>query len=91
MKVTKKDNKSAQEWMSRLCPRQQIGNYNECARMLAEQFIHGLDENGMIIEILRKVSTLEGNNDAMSERVLLWAPNIEAQRAQKEVLNNIRG
>ena len=53
-------------------------------------FIHGLDDEGMISEILRKVSALEDINDATSERVLIWALQVEAQRVQKEVLDSIK-
>ena len=44
----------------------------------------------MINEILREVSTLEVIEFATMERVLLWAQRVEAQMAQKVVLNNIK-
>ena len=37
-----------------------------------QQFIHGLDNNGMIGQILRKVSTPDDIDDASSKLVLLW-------------------
>ena len=44
----------------------------------------------MINEMLREVSTLENIDAAPSEQILLWAQRVEAQRAQKEVLDNIK-
>ena len=52
--------------------------------------MHGLDHKGMISEIPREVSVLQDINDTTSDRVLLWAQRVEAQRAQKEALENIK-
>ena len=41
-------------------------------RLLTEQFINGLNENGMINEIPEEVAILEDIDDATSEHVLLW-------------------
>ena len=43
----------------------------------------------MISEILREMSALEYINDATNERILLWAQRVEAQRVQKEALDNM--
>ena len=56
---------------------------------MAEQFISGLNDNGMINEILKIVDTLEDIEDATSKFVFLWACRIEAQRVQKLALNDI--
>ena len=64
--------------------------YNKYDRRLTEQFIHGLDDEGMISEILREVSALENINDTTSKWVPLWAQRVEAQRAQKNALDNIK-
>ena len=39
----------------------------EYDRKLTEQFIHGLDDKGMISEILREMSALEDINDVTNE------------------------
>ena len=44
----------------------------------------------MISEILREISTLEDIDDVTSKRVILWAQRMDAQRAQKEALSNIK-
>ena len=54
--------------------RWQESEYKEYNRLLTEQFLNGPDNEGMINEILRKVSTWEGIDDATGKRVLLWAP-----------------
>ena len=58
--------------------------------MLTEQFIGQLNDGGMIDEILKEVAILEDIEDTMSERVLLFTCRVEAQRAQKSVLNDIK-
>ena len=65
-------------------------DYCKCDRRLVKQFIYGLDSEGMISEILRQVSVLEEIDDGTSEWVLLWVQWVEAQRAQKEELDNIK-
>ena len=47
-------------------------DYDEYDRRITEQFIHVLDDEGMVSQILREVSVLEDINDATSEWVLLW-------------------
>ena len=61
-------------------------DYNKYDRILTEQFIHGLDNEGIIIEILREVSLLEDIDEATSEWVLLWTQRVEAQGTPKEAL-----
>ena len=52
-----------------------------------EQFILGLDDVGMISEIMREVSVLEDINYAISEWVLLRAQN---GRGPKNIKGSIR-
>ena len=77
--------------MGRLWSKATDCNYKEYVRLLTDQFIHGLDNEVMISEILRKVSPLEDIDDIMSKRELLWTWRGEVQRAQKEALNNMKG
>ena len=65
-------------------------DYKEYERDQTEEFSSGLDDEGMINEILREVSLLEDINDAISERILLWTWRIEAHRLQKETLDNMK-
>ena len=59
------------------CKQRQQTDYNEYDRRLNYAFIHGLDDEGMISEILRKVSVLEDIDDATSEWVLSLAKRVE--------------
>ena len=76
--------------MDRLQTKEAYCDYNEYDRRLTEQFIHGLDNKGMISEMLRKVSVLEDIDDTTSEWILLLTQNIEAKRAQKEAFDNLK-
>ena len=49
--------------------------------------MQGLDDEGMINEILREVSLLEDINDTNSEWVLLWAQRVEGPERKKEKNN----
>ena len=53
--------------MGRLQTKAAPCDFNECDKRLTEQFIHGLDDEGMISEILRELSALVDINDATSE------------------------
>ena len=66
-KLKRTSDESAQEWMGRLQTKVSDCDCNECDRRLTEQFIPGLDDDGMINEIQREVSTLEDIDDATSE------------------------
>ena len=65
--------------------------YKEYERLLREQFISGLNDSGIISEILNEVAALKDIEDHMTEHVLLWVQRVEAQRAQKSALNKMRG
>ena len=52
--------------------------YKEYDRLLTEQFIGGLNDEGMISETLREVAALENIEDAMSVRLLILAQSVEA-------------
>ena len=63
--------------------------YKEVDRQLKEQFIHGLNDNIMLDEIIRELTSRTGNVQMTSEDVLVWAKRVEAQGAQASVLNDI--
>ena len=56
---------------------------------LKEQFIHGLNDKGMLDEIIRELTSRNGNVQTTSEDVLVWAKRVKAQRVQASVLNDI--
>ena len=56
----------------------------EYDRLLTKQFLHGLDDEDMISEILSEVLTLEDIDNAVSERVLLWAKQWMCRGSRKK-------
>ena len=60
--------------------------YKEYDRLLMEQFISGIDDNGMMNEIIKEVATLQDIRYPAGKCMLLWAHNIEVQRAQNQDL-----
>ena len=64
-------------------------NYRELDWQLKEQFIHGLNTNSMLDEIIKELTATNSNDEIICEGVLAWAKRVEAQRAQATVLNTI--
>ena len=64
--------------------------YRTYDRLLTEQFIGGLNDNGIIDEILREVTMLVDIEEAISACVLTLVHRLEANRAQRSALNNIK-
>ena len=62
-------------------------NYQEVDRQIKEQFIHGLNDKGMLEEIIKELTATKNNYHITSAGVLAWAKRVEAQRAQAAVLN----
>ena len=64
--------------------------YKEYDRLLTEQFINALNDNGMFHEILKEVTTLKDTEDATSDCDLLWVCRVEVKRAQMSTLHEIK-
>ena len=90
LKLCRKSNGSVQELMGRLQTKVPVHEYREPSRLLTHQFIGGLNNNDMTDKILREVTTLENMEEATSECVLSWVQRVEVQRAQRNMLNNIK-
>ena len=88
-KLYRIEGESAEEWMGRLWIAAVECNYKEVDRQLKEQFIHGLNDRVMLDEIVRELMAKNNSKQTNSENVLLWARQIEAQRAQAAILNDI--
>ena len=74
-------NPFTEEWMGRLRLAAIGCNYREVDRQLKEQFLHGLNDNDMLAEIIRELTKAEESADITSHQVLGWAKRVEAQRA----------
>ena len=72
--------------MGRLQTKAAECDYEEYGRKLSHSFM--VDDKSMVSEILREVVILEDMNNTTSKWVLSWAPKVEAQRLQKEAVDN---
>ena len=88
-KLYRLEGESAEEWMGGLRIAAVECNYKEVDRQVKEQFIHGLNDRVMLDEIVRELMAKNSSKQINSEDVLLWARQIEAQRAQATILNDI--
>ena len=88
-KLYRFDSESAEEWMGRLQIAVVECNYKEVDRQLKEQFIHGLNDRAMLDEVVRELMAKNSSKQTNSEDVLLWARQIEDQRAQAAILSDI--
>ena len=57
---------NAEEWMGRLRLAVVECNYRDVDRQFKEQFVHGLNNNDMLTEIIRELSKAEENVDTTS-------------------------
>ena len=64
-------------------------NYKERDRQLKEQFIHRLNYNDMIAEIIRELTKAKESTPVTSEQVLVWAKRVKAQRTQSAIITNL--
>ena len=64
-------------------------NYREVDRPLKEEFIHGLNDNCMLVDIIKELTVTNNADQITSKGMLAWAKRVEVQRAQAAVLNTI--
>ena len=64
--------------------------YKEYDRRLKRQFINGLDNESIIVEIIKELTALKDTSDMSNKDVLMWAQRSEPQHVQKEVLDNMK-
>ena len=74
------------EWMGRLRTGAVRCKYKEVDRQLEEQLIQGLNDDEMLVEIIRELTKCEENVTLPNETVLEWAKRLESQRAQTLVI-----
>ena len=48
---------------------------------MKEQSIHRLNDNDMLVEIIRELTKIEESGDVTGEQVLAWEKREEAQKA----------
>ena len=69
-KLVRQQDKTTEEWMDRLRILATECNYHDIDRYLKEQFIHNLNDNSMMVEIISELTKGE-NKDVTSNQVLL--------------------
>ena len=69
--------------MGRLQRKVKECEYKKYDRLVIEQFINWLGDEGMISEVLREVLTLKDMEDTTGETVLLRIQRVEVQRYRK--------
>ena len=55
-----------------------------------EQFINGLNDDGMIVEIIHELISRSDTSSVRSEQVLAWLRRVEAQRAQNAMIDGLK-
>ena len=70
-KLHKKDNECMQEWMGSLRTKAEECPYKGYDRILTEQLMNKLNDDGMVGEISKGVATLENTEDVTSQCILL--------------------
>ena len=72
------EGKGVDEWMGRLCMVVAECGYRGIDRQLKEQFLHGLNNKGMLDEIIKELTTKSNDEQTTSEGVMAWAKTVEA-------------
>ena len=66
------------------------GSYTEMDRQLKEQFMHGLNNDDMMMEIIKELTKTEETVNMTTEQILAWARRVEAQSAIVSKLSEIK-
>ena len=62
-------------------------DYRKVDRQLKEQFVHRLNDNYTLAEIIKEL--VEKSADITSEKVLGWAKRVEDQRTQSAIMESL--
>ena len=64
------DDENVEEWMGRLCIAAMQCNYQEVDRQLKEQFIHGLNDKYILVEIIKELTATKNDDHITSGGIL---------------------
>ena len=64
--------------------------YQEYDRRLKEQFINGVNNETIIARMINELTVLKDISGVSSEQIFMWVLEVEVQRVQKALLDNIR-
>ena len=82
-------NENAKQWMGRLRLAVAQCNYKEIYIQVKEQFIHRLNDNDTLAEIIRELINAEESTAVTSKQVLVWAKRVEVQRVQSTIITSL--
>ena len=83
-KLCRYEDENVEEWMGRLWVAAIECNYQEVNRQLKKQFIHGLNDKCMLIEIIKELTAARNDDHITSGDVLAWVKRVEVQKTQVE-------
>ena len=82
--------KNPEEWIGRPRIAAAEFNYKEVDRWLQEQFIHGINNNDVLIEIIHRLTAMKDTSIETTKQILAWARWFEAQRLQTAIFESSR-
>ena len=65
-------------------------NYQELDRWVKEQFIQGINDNNMLIDISSMLKAKKNTSKVTSNQVQMWARPAEAKRTQNSSQEQVR-
>ena len=77
-KLGRQTNENAEEWLDRFRLAAVWYKYKEIDGQLKEQFIHGLNDNDMLEEIIRELTRAKESAAVASEQILILAKRVGA-------------
>ena len=89
-KINTCNNENAEEWMGRLYLMTVACKYKVMNRCLKEQLIYGLNDDGMIVEIICELTAISNRSLVTSEQVLAWVRRVLNHRGKTTVLDTLK-
>ena len=86
-KFSRQNNKETEEWIKKIRIAVEGYNYKELDRQLKEKFIHGLNDNEMLTEIVHKLTTMKDTSTVTIKQILACARWVEAWWPQTAILD----
>ena len=75
-KLAEKQTENMKTWIGYLEIKAKKCDCKEKDRSLSEQFINGINDNDMIIKILRELKAIKKTSEMINEQVLCWAKKV---------------
>ena len=88
-RLVRQMSENAEEWVGRLGLAAVECNYKELDRQLKEQVIHWLNDNDLLVEIIRELTKTKECTTVTSEQVLIWAKRVGAQRGESAMITSL--